>query len=317
MNVSVSIIIPTYNRVHLIKETLDSIIEQTYTNWECIIVDDGSTDDTIKVLKTYENKDSRFKIYRRPESMPKGANSCRNYGFEVSCGQYVNWFDSDDYMFPEFIEKKVAVLNSLNLDFVISKSVLFEDEDITNSKKPYNYTFNDFKISHYNFVSHKINWLTPDLMVNRKVLTEEVNFNEKLKTTAQEYNFFSKLTAITVNGIVIEDILTGYRQHDNSIESNLDSDKSRHSFELCLGYYYTMLDLSANIEKSVSAFLHESIIRRSLDVRLPLEVLRKMVTYLFRVNKEASIIFVVYQIFRRHFLRKYFLRKYKYQTSWE
>ena len=60
-NPLVSIIIPTYNRAHLISETLDSVLAQTYTNWECIVVNDGSPDDTEKVAKRWVEKDSRFK----------------------------------------------------------------------------------------------------------------------------------------------------------------------------------------------------------------------------------------------------------------
>ena len=76
----VSIIIPTYNREHLIGETLNSIIAQTHTNWECIVVDDGSTDNTEEVLKNYKEKDKRFIFLKRPDNLPKGANTCRNIG---------------------------------------------------------------------------------------------------------------------------------------------------------------------------------------------------------------------------------------------
>ncbi|MCM2302197.1 MAG: glycosyltransferase, partial [Flavobacteriaceae bacterium] len=89
----VSIIIPTFNRAHLIGETLDSILAQTYTNWECIVVDDGSSDNTHIVVGQYVAKDSRIKYVHRPEHMLKGPSSCRNYGFELSKGEYINWFD--------------------------------------------------------------------------------------------------------------------------------------------------------------------------------------------------------------------------------
>ena len=75
----VSIIIPTYNREHLIGETLDCVISQTYTNWECIVVDDGSHDNTPEVIKSYFNNDERIKFYNRPDYKNKGASSCRNY----------------------------------------------------------------------------------------------------------------------------------------------------------------------------------------------------------------------------------------------
>lgn len=79
----VSIIIPTYNRAHLIGETLDSVMAQTYTNWECIVVDDGSTDNTAELLVVYCNKDNRFQYHHRPKDRPKGANAYRNYGIDV------------------------------------------------------------------------------------------------------------------------------------------------------------------------------------------------------------------------------------------
>jgi glycosyltransferase involved in cell wall biosynthesis len=104
----VSIIIPTYNRAHLIGETLDSIIAQTYTNWECIIVDDGSTDNSEDVIGSYLKKDSRFQYYKRPSYKIKGANSCRNYGFERSKGNFIQWFDSDDLYIDKALERLVS-----------------------------------------------------------------------------------------------------------------------------------------------------------------------------------------------------------------
>ncbi|GHT29078.1 hypothetical protein FACS18942_10000 [Planctomycetales bacterium] len=97
----ISIIIPVYNRAELVKETLDSVLAQTYTDWECIIVDDGSTDDSWKVLQEYVARDSRIKVFCRPDDRIKGAPTCRNIGYENSSGDIVYWFDSDDVLSPE------------------------------------------------------------------------------------------------------------------------------------------------------------------------------------------------------------------------
>ena len=116
----ISIIIPTYNRAQLIKETLDSILGQTYANWECIIVDDGSTDTTLVTLENYCNKDSRFQFYSRPKNRVKGANACRNYGYSKSKGEFIQWFDSDDIMHTNHLEEKMKVFEqNPNLDFVV------------------------------------------------------------------------------------------------------------------------------------------------------------------------------------------------------
>src|SRR5690606_6713113 len=94
----VSILIPNYNKAPYLRETLDSILSQTYLNWECIIVDDHSTDGSYEILEEYANLDCRFKVYKRPDHLPKGGNACRNYAFILSNGEFVNWFDSDDIM---------------------------------------------------------------------------------------------------------------------------------------------------------------------------------------------------------------------------
>lgn len=127
----ISIIIPTYNRASIIGETLDSIINQAYTHWECIVVDDGSTDDTAKLLDTYIKKDNRFRYYTRPANKQKGPCSCRNYGFEKSKGDFINFFDSDDLLHPDtfsswlqgFQNKEDAVISKIALVNFITQKV--------------------------------------------------------------------------------------------------------------------------------------------------------------------------------------------------
>src|SRR5690554_1456629 len=109
----ISIIIPTFNRAHIIGETLDSILAQTYTNWECIVVDDGSTDNTDEVMGEYVKRDTRFKYFHRPDTNRPGGNGARNYGFLQSRGEYVNWFDSDDLMHRDKLKLQVAVLKEM------------------------------------------------------------------------------------------------------------------------------------------------------------------------------------------------------------
>lgn len=108
----VSIIIPTYNRAHLIGETLDSVITQTYTNWECIIVDDVSTDNTIEILNKYHNGDSRFKYVIKSEELKKGASISRNLGLKIAKGRFIQFLDSDDILAHNKIEIQVDLLQN-------------------------------------------------------------------------------------------------------------------------------------------------------------------------------------------------------------
>lgn len=103
MTPKISIIIPTYNREKVIAKTLDCIIAQTYDNWECIVVDDFSSDNTWSILQQYASKDSR--IYALKNEKTKGACGARNTGFIRSTGEFVQFFDSDDQMAPTLLEE--------------------------------------------------------------------------------------------------------------------------------------------------------------------------------------------------------------------
>ena len=80
----VSIIIPIYNRENLICDTVNSVLNQNYSNIECIIVGDQSTDNSFSIVNNISKKDSRVKVHSRPYFFKKGANSCRNYGYKLS-----------------------------------------------------------------------------------------------------------------------------------------------------------------------------------------------------------------------------------------
>jgi glycosyltransferase involved in cell wall biosynthesis len=110
----VSVIIPTYNRCSFLFETLQSVRNQTLTDWECIIVDDGSNDDTEVQIKKLTQSDKRFKYLKRPDNYLKGANSCRNYGFEKSTGKYIQWLDDDDLLSENKLELQVLRLENLD-----------------------------------------------------------------------------------------------------------------------------------------------------------------------------------------------------------
>lgn len=217
---TVSIIIPVYNRAHLIEKTLYSIKKQTYTLWECLVVDDGSTDDTIKVVQTFCNEDARFKLHHRPSEYPQGGNAARNYGLIKSQGKFVNWFDSDDLMDPHFIEYKLELLTkNANLDFVVSRSVKFyPDNTIDNTVY---YEQNDtLKLDADYFIQEKVHWLTPDIMI-KKCSIKDVLFDVSL-LSGQEYNFIIRLLAFNLlQGVFLDKVLCFVRKHGTSIQEEL------------------------------------------------------------------------------------------------
>lgn len=123
----VSIVIPLYNAAAFLREMLDSILTQSYIHWELILVDDGSTDESIKIALEYEHRDSRITLCRRPDSILKGAPSCRNIGMDKAKGEYLIFFDADDYIAPYCLKQRVEYLNSHSeYDFAVFPMLAFE-----------------------------------------------------------------------------------------------------------------------------------------------------------------------------------------------
>lgn len=239
----ISIIIPVFNREHLIAETLDSIISQSYANWECLIVDDGSTDNTLQLLEAYNKKDSRILCYSRDNSKPKGANACRNIGLQKAKGDYVVFFDSDDLMTPNHLEIKINALKNNTLDFVITRTKYFNYDSTQIDKY---YKFDEYKITPQNYITQKINWLTYDVCLKTNI-AKTITFNENLQS-GQEYNYFSKLVLKTVNAIFIDEVVTLRRHHDDSIRTSL-KDSSKLNLSRFKSFWLTYLDIKneANI----------------------------------------------------------------------
>ena len=168
----VSIIIPVYNAEPHLYDTLTSIRSQTFQNWECICVDDGSTDQSHEIASKLALEDTRFRIYHRPEHLPKGGNSCRNYGFEKSKGEYIQWFDADDLMRPGMIERKAVRLSTnARLDFVVSKVAELANDQLI---------YVDYQMDSDNrledFLSYKIYFLTPGPMFRREFSSWQATF---------------------------------------------------------------------------------------------------------------------------------------------
>ena len=103
-----SIVIPTYNRAHLIASTIESVLEQNFRDFEVLIIDDGSNDNTEDVVNKFKNESIR---YYKKENAERGA--ARNFGATRAKGQYINFFDSDDLMYPHHLIAAYNLIQSL------------------------------------------------------------------------------------------------------------------------------------------------------------------------------------------------------------
>lgn len=249
----ISIIIPTYNRSNLLGDTLESILAQTYIHWECLVVDDGSTDYTAELIEFYQNKDARIRYYRRPNEFHRGANSCRNLGLTLAKGEFINWFDSDDLMLEDFLEKHMKILNKEKCSCSISNLKVFE-QNIEDA-----YFFLDNKSTNgkilIDYITGKIN-LGVQCILWRKDFIFNFKFDESL-FRAQELDFhFRVMQDKRFEACFLNETLSFLRRHNNSLTANynafnINSISSELNVRISIIRYCTRLNLDREILRKV------------------------------------------------------------------
>ncbi|SDR69091.1 glycosyltransferase family 2 protein [Christiangramia echinicola] len=211
----VTIIIATFNRSYLIEEMLSSVLDQTYKNWECLIIDDGSTDATQEVVLSWTKRDQRFKYSHRTEKYAKGLPGCRNYGLDLAKGDYIIFFDDDDIAHPdnlksclnEFHHRTIDYCRYLRKTFIGQFNIKFDRSDDYNVELLDNKDIPDIIIGKIPFNSCQVMW--------KSSCFDEVRFNEELMY-AEEWECYSRILTQGVNGISIEKVLFYGRKHPKS-----------------------------------------------------------------------------------------------------
>lgn len=292
MSPLVSIIIPTYNRAHLIAETLDSVLAQSYRNWECIVVDDGSTDETSQLLKKYITEDVRFKFYQRPSELLKGANACRNYGLLKSKGKYIQWFDSDDLMHVDKLKLKVKFALENDADIIIDTHATSDNIVLLENPKV---DFFESKTFYIDYILGEKPVITNDVMVNKEIIGEH-RFDEKLHK-AQEYEFFGRLFNQNLKYCFFNQALTFYRETNDSISNSTSKGNNKQAESLI--YLSKLLKarhsdnplIVANTEKQ-GRKTYKSLIQRG-----NLNMLFKHFIFFKESHHKSSFVFVVFMIY--------------------
>ena len=216
MTSQILIIIPTFNRARYLPATLVSIQNQSFEKWECVIIDDGSTDNTLEVIKPFL-KDSRFIYLHRPQARPKGANSCRNFGLEQSKGQFIHWMDSDDILHPKCYEISLRYLENSPLDFFSFRRAIFYAErdikfDAIGNGERTSRRINEANLE--GILKNEISLNTCNVIWRRSSI-EEQRFNETI-VYADEWEFYSRLIANGLEGKQISQTLLYARKHSDS-----------------------------------------------------------------------------------------------------
>lgn len=208
-SVKISVIIPCYNQAHFLDETLHSVLNQTYSDWECIIVNDGSPDNMEAVAKVWTDKDPRFVYVSKPNG---GLSSARNAGLAVAKGEYVQFLDSDDILGNEKFEISVKLSEENGSDIVITDFKRFK-KTMSKLKR----AFCDLSKQEFSFESILLKWdVVYTIPIHcgffKKALLENVTFSETLKAK-EDWKFWIDVFRKNPKVSYANSVMAYYRVH--------------------------------------------------------------------------------------------------------
>ena len=220
----VSVIVPVYNVHSYLRESLDSLLDQTYKNLEIIIIDDGSTDGSGELCDEYGEKDTRVVVIHQPN---RGISAARNAGLEIFKGDYVAFLDSDDALDSCFVEKSISSLLASDADMVICRTSLHTTTESLASHKPEKFfPLIEKGIYDRNSVIQYLLDDTLDVSIWNKLykrsLWDEIRFNEG--HVFEDIETFYRVCSLCSNVCVLPDVLYLHRKRPYSITTVFTQD---------------------------------------------------------------------------------------------
>ncbi|MFV8226701.1 glycosyltransferase family 2 protein [Christiangramia aquimixticola] len=200
----ISIIIPCFNSEKTLYQTLDSLLKQTFSNWEAIIVDDGSIDNTKSISASFILKDKRFKYYYKEN---KGLGKARNYGIERAEGEFILPLDSDNLVDSEFCELAIEIFKSKNIGVVHGHAELFGEKSGL------------WHIEKFNFEKLLVQNYIDACAIFRKSLWEQVGgYDEKMPHQGNEdWDLWLSFGRLGVEFFHLDKVTFKYRIRTNSM----------------------------------------------------------------------------------------------------
>ena len=209
----ISIVVPVYNVEKYLSRCIDSILNQTYEKWEAIFVNDGSKDNSLEILKKYQNKDKRIKIVNKKN---EGSGIARNIGIEQSKGEYLAFLDSDDWYEKNFLEKLYNNLKENNSDVSMCNPRMTYDD----SQKNKNINVYHFDSIELNKNPEKILGILAMPVIWNKLYKKKLIMKNNIKfpnySFSEDVEFLYKVFLYVDKVSKVEEYLYNYYQRDNS-----------------------------------------------------------------------------------------------------
>lgn len=214
MKSKVSIIMATYNRANFIVEAILSIQAQTYLNWECLIIDDGGNDNTQEFISDVLQNDMRFRYEKRPDTYDKGLPGTRNFGIDKATGDYIVFFDDDDFVHPDNLKVSLEELIKNKVDYCHFQKVSYQiEKPILNKAVVKNIQI--LTVEDINKIITQEIGLTSCTVLWNKNCFDKIRFNEGLQY-AEEWECYSRLISEGFKGVMIDTVLYYNRKHSES-----------------------------------------------------------------------------------------------------
>ena len=289
----ISIIIPTFNRAHIIGSTLESVINQSLTNWECIVVDDLSTDSTENVVFKYSSLDARIQFHKRPFSKEKGPSSCRNFGFEISKGDFIYFFDSDDILKSNALETYFNHFQ-YNTDAVVSK--VEKVDSITKSFLGENMIKSQNLIE--DFFIHKVSFYVCGPMWRKSFLEQQPQLFDESLSNFDDWDFNLRMLYANPNLIYLDSLLVLYIQSPNSLKTEVKKGNRKEidsAFKARFKHLQLLINQNQENEhrftKHIAQF-YKKTVRQSLFLKNDVWFVyfKRSIVLLFKLKEYKSII---------------------------
>ena len=215
-NILVSVIIPVYNRPEQVKRAINSVLQQSYENFEIIVVDDGSTDKTLEVLSGYGGGIS---VYRIKNS---GVSAARNYGVDKAGGSYIAFLDSDDEWNPKKLQKQIEFMLKGNWKISQTEEIWIRNGSFLNKKKKHKKPEGDIFIP-----SLVLCTVSPSAVMMKKSLYQQYGGFDETLPVCEDYDLWLRMAVREKFGLLNEKLVVKYGGHEDQLSSTPAMDKYR------------------------------------------------------------------------------------------
>ena len=243
MNDLISVIVPIYKVEEYLEKCVNSILNQTYSNLEVLLIDDGSPDNCPQLCDDFAKKDIRIRVFHKKNG---GLSSARNYGIEHAKGKYICFVDSDDFVSNDYIETLLKLIKKYNVSISIINYLMVDKETQIPTEKSqiYEKTFNRREAIEELFKSNGVRDYPWNKMYDASLFSNiKYPVNRKMEDMGTTYKIFAKVEKIAFSN----QVGYYYLQRDNSILHSLNADFFNDKFYLANERFYFLKNIYSGI----------------------------------------------------------------------